>query len=61
MGAPSGSKNNLPQPTEVERRLDTTTNLEEQDCKPNEVSPKLHFAVVFHFHPKPHAWFLLST
>jgi hypothetical protein len=62
MGAPSGKKNhNLPQPTEVEKRLDMTTNLEKSNRKRDEVSPKLCFAVVFHFHPKSHAWFLLSV
>jgi hypothetical protein len=52
---------NLPQPSEAEGRLDTTTNREERNCKREEVSPKLRFAVNFYFCPKSHAWFLLSA
>ncbi len=44
-----------------EHSADVATNLEEQDCKWNDVSPKLCFTIIFHFRLKPHAWFLLSV
>jgi hypothetical protein len=36
----------LPQPPELEARLDITTNLEESDRYRDEVSPKFRFVVV---------------
>jgi hypothetical protein len=50
----------LPQPPELEARLDITTNLEESDHYWDEVSPKFHIVVMLP-QPKFDTWFLLFT
>ncbi len=50
----------LPQPPELEARLDITTNLEESDRYREEVSPKFHIVVMLP-QPKSDTWFLLFT
>ena len=48
----------LPQPLELEARIDITTNLEESDCYWDKVSPKFHIDVMLP-RPKSDTWFLL--